>query len=452
MSCRVVLVGGGSYSWTPRLATDLFLKEGLHGGTLVLVDKDPEAVELLRRYATLLSEKIGTGWRVEVAALEPALEGADAVCISISTGDLDAMQLDYSIPEAFGVYHTVADTMGPGGISRSLRNIPVFLDIARKMERICPDTWLIHVTNPLNQLTRVVAKETAIKCAGLCHGYAGTVAFLATFLGAEIDEIDAVSVGVNHGTWLKEITVKGAPVDTSRVTVSDYMRFEAAREGPIETGTTDDEIEAMFPADTSLSYLLPFELFETLGVYPVGSAPHVAENFPFYLNDLETIRKHRIRRKGVLPMRRVGKESRKQQILDVLEGRKELESFKASREDFSSVVESLHTGKPSRVMATMANAGQITNLPPGVAVETWATVNRDGVTPADSGEVPASVLGILQPVIAEMELTVEAAIEGDRAKAAQAIYVSPMMHQKDRAVELVDRLIEATKEYLPQFG
>ena len=95
--------------------------------------------------------------------------------------------------------------------------------------------------------------------------------------------------------------------------------------------------------------------------------------------------------------------------------------------------------------------GQISNLPRGVAVETWATVNRDGITPADSGEVPASVLGILQPVIAEMELTVEAAVTGDRAKAAQAIYVSPMMHQKDRAAELVNRLIEATKEYLPQF-
>ena len=451
MGCKVVMIGGGSYAWTPRLATDLFLKEGLRGGSLVLVDTNREAAELLRRYTTLLSEKIGTEWRIAVSDLEPALDGADVVGISISTGDVETMHLDYTIPEAFGVYHTVADTTGPGGISRSLRNIPVFLDIARKMERHCPDAWLVHVTNPLNQLTHAVARETGIKCAGLCHGYAGTVAFLAKFFGVEIDDVDAVSVGVNHGTWLTEIAVKGAPVDRSRMTVRDYLRFEAAREGPIQTGTTDDEIEAMFPEDASLPYLLPFELFEMLGVYPIGQAPHVAENFSFYLNDLDTIRKHRIRRKGVLPMRRESKEQRKRDIIRVLDGRAELEQREASREDFSSVVESLFTGRPSRVMATMANTGQITNLPLGVAVETWATVNGDGITPVNSGEVPASILGILQPVIAEMALTVEAAVTGDRSKAVQAMYISPMVHRKDRAAELVDRLIEATKAYLPQF-
>ncbi|HUT22754.1 MAG TPA: hypothetical protein VM492_00260 [Sumerlaeia bacterium] len=451
MSCKMALIGGGSCNWTPTLAKDLFLREGLKGGELVLVDIDPEAAELLRRYCVLAAERAGTGWTVAVEDLEPALDGASAVCISIQTGDLDMMHLDYTIPEEFGVYHTVADSVGPGGVSRSLRNIPVFLDIARKMERRCPNAWMVHVTNPLNQLTRAVAKETSVRCAGLCHNYEGTIAFLARFFGVDVEDVEAVSVGVNHGTWLKDITVQGKPMDSAKLTVENYLRFEARQIGPIESGTTDDRIERMFGEDRTLSYLLPVELFEALGVFPVGSAPHVAENLPFYLNDLETIRRHRIRRKGVLPVRREAKKRRGGEILDIVEGRAELGELRASREGLSSVVESLATGKPSRVVATMPNAGQVSNLPPDVVVETWARVSGSGISPIASGPIPKAVLGLVQQVVGEIELTVEAAVAGDRKKAAQAMYVSPLLHEKDRAGELADRLIEATKDYLPQF-
>jgi alpha-galactosidase len=139
MGCKVVIIGGGSYTWTPTLAGDLFLKKGLCGSELVLVDIDPAAAETMKKYCGLMADKAGTGWKIRVEDLETALRDATVVCISISTGGLKAMALDYDIPEKYGVYHTVGDSVGPGGISRTLRNIPVFLDIARKMERLCPD-------------------------------------------------------------------------------------------------------------------------------------------------------------------------------------------------------------------------------------------------------------------------------------------------------------------------
>lgn len=452
MSVKIVLIGGGSYGWTPTLARDLFLRQGIAGGELRLVDIDPEALELLNRYCVTLADKCGSGWSVKSCGLDEALTGADTVCISISTGDVEAMHLDYTIPEEFGVYHTVADTVGPGGISRTLRNVPVFLDIARRMEKLCPDAWLVHVTNPLNQLTLAVAKESRIKVAGLCHNFVGTQGFLASYFGVEREAVEAVSVGVNHGSWLKNITIGGKPVDESRLNTREYLKFEAERKGPLKTGTTDDDIEAMFEGDHTLGYQLGIELFERLGYFPVGSAPHVAENLPYYLNDPDIIARHRIRRKGVLPGRRQGKDKKRQNIIDQLAGRAEWPELKPSFEGFSVAVESLHTGLPSRVMATMPNQGQVSNLPPGTPVETWASVDGAGIHPMVSGPVPMELLGLVQGVVSEIELSVEAAIEGDRDKVARAMFISPMLQNKDLAAELAKRLIEAHAGYLPQFA
>ena len=452
MDCRIVLIGGGSYNWTPTLAKDLFLREGLKGGELILVDIKPEAASLLEAYCKPLAERIRTGWTVRVAGLDEALDGAFAVCASISTGDLAAMDKDYHIPEEFGVYHTVSDTVGPGGISRSLRNIPVFVDFARRMEKRCPDAWLVHVTNPLTQITRAVCKASSIQAVGLCHNYAGTAAFLADFLAVAYEDIHAVSVGINHGTWLKDITVADRPIDAGRLTLSNYLEYEAGKRGAAVTiGTLDDQIEAMFDEDESLPYYLAFELYELFGYWPIGSAPHIAENWPFYLNDPATIRKHRIRRKGVLPGREEGRERNRKRIVDIVEGREDFGELRPSREGLSTIVESLYTGAESRAMVAMPNTGQITNLPEGVVVETWGTVGKGGVSPCDSGAVPDGLLGYVQLLIDEQELTVEAALSGDRDKVVRAMHISPLLQNKDAAAELTDRLLAATRQWLPQF-
>ncbi len=230
MGFRIVLIGGGSCLWTPTLAKDLFLRPGLAGSELVLVDIDADAAKLLQAYCRLAAERIGTRWKVSVASHRSALRGADLVCASISTGAFQAMHWDYTIPEQFGVYHTVGDTVGPGGISRTLRNVPIFVGFARMMEKLCPDAWMVHVTNPLSQLTRTVTKVSSIKCVGLCHNYAGTIAFLAKYFGVTPADVDAVSVGVNHGSWMKDITVKGRSARAG-LSLKKYLAFEAARKG-----------------------------------------------------------------------------------------------------------------------------------------------------------------------------------------------------------------------------
>lgn len=447
---KIVIIGGGSYAWTPTLAGDLFLRKPLNGGHLSLVDLDRKAAGEMAEYCGMMVEALQAGWTVSVDDLDTALQGADVVCVSISTGGLAAMHEDYHIPEKYGVYHAVGDTVGPGGISRTLRNVPVFCSIAEKMERICPDAWLIHVTNPLSQLTRAVAKTTSVKVAGLCHNFAGTISMLADYMGVGYGDIDAVSVGVNHYTWLKNVTCKGRPME-SEFSLDRYVAYFRKKNGLLVTNTTDDMINEHLSPGKNMEYYLNFALYEKLGYFPVGSSNHVAENLPYYCNDEQAMRTNHIRRKGVLPRRQNLIDARKAQIYGILRGEAELPKFKLSHEGLSSICESLYTGKPSRAIVTMANAGQISNLPLGTAVETWASVSSNGIHPEISGEVPDVVAGSMLTIVNEQELSVEAALTGDRKLLYQALYVSPLLHNKAAAERLGDELLEANKAYLPQF-
>lgn len=448
---KIVIIGGGSVNWTPHLATDLFLSESLRGNRLVLVDINPAAAELMQQYCRQLAERIGTGWTVEVAGMEPALDKADGVCVSISTGGYEAMHNDVTIPEQFGIYHSVGDTVGPGGISRTLRNVPVFVDIARKMEQRCPDTWLVHVTNPLAQLTRAVWRASGIRCLGLCHNFTGTRHLLAKYLGADPSDVFATSVGVNHFTWLKDITCRGKPVG-DRLTVRGYQEYEARKHGrPLHTGTTDDAIAAATGEDQTPRYLLNFVLYERLGVFPVGASSHVAESLPFFLNSPEAFRRHRIHRKPVLPARREAAEAARRHIVDVVEGREPFPEPERSADQVATVMAALCAGQPDEIMVNLPNEGQIPNLPRDAVVETWGMVSWNGAMPVQSGPVPLPLTGMLQEIVAEEELAVEAALTGDRRKVVQAMHTSPLVSDKDRAPELADLLLNANRKWLPQF-
>jgi alpha-galactosidase len=448
VACKIVFVGGGSFLWTERFAIDLFLKPALAGSSLVLVDIDPDARDLVADVCRLANAQAGAGWTVETAELDDALDGADYVVVQISTGGFAAMHLDYTIPEKYGVYHSVADTVGPGGISRTLRNVPVFVDLARRMEQRCPDAWMVHVTNPLAQLTRCVARSSDIKVVGLCHNFEGTMGVLARMLEVERDRLDADTYGVNHFTFLRNLTCDGAPVG-DRLTLDAYFAFHAAQTGTVATGTTDDQVNAM--TDGGIDDRLSYQLYDVLGDFPIGGAEHLAENFPYFLNDPDVIRKHRIRRKGVLPRRQEGKDEKRRRAEAIVAGHESLGELVGSREALADIVQALHTDIGCRAVVNLPNTGQIENLPRDAVVETWGEIGRDRITPLPAGSVPSATKGLLESIIAEEELAVEAALHGDRQALVQALFASPLMHRKDAVAELADELLAAHRDLLPQF-
>lgn len=447
---KFVLIGGGSYGWSPRIATDLFITPSLAGSRLVLVDTDDEALALMHRYLRMVATRVGTRWQVDTAEIDAALDRADGVCVSISTGGFDAMHHDYTIPERFGIYHSVGDTVGPGGISRTLRNVPVFVDISRRMERLCPDTWMVHVTNPLAQITRAVWKASEIRCVGLCHNFSGTRAMLARLLDATPPEVHAVSRGVNHFTWLSDITCRGRDV-AALLNVERYLAYEASKLTPADTTSLDEQIAAATGEDSGSRYLLNFQLHERFGMFPAGAASHVAENFPHYLHSMESVKRHHVKRKGVIPARVNGKAQNRRTILDRAEGRSPLPTPERSNEGVAELMAALCAGQTVNMVVNLPNRGQIPNLPADAVVETWAHATWNSIAPVHAGPVPISILGMLQSIVSEEEIAVDAALTGDRAKVRQAMHVSPLVRDKDRADELADALLSATQRWLPQF-
>ena len=446
MAWKIAVIGGGSVLWMPRLSCDMFLEPALDGSELVLVDIDPEAARLCRAYLERCVETLKVHWRISVADEDSALRGADCVAVSISTGGFEAMDKDYTVPERFGVFHAVGDTTGPGGIFRTLRNAPVFLALAKKMSRLCPDAWMLHVTNPLSQITRIVNASGLVRCAGLCHEAAIAQGHLREFFGiTDPADLDATVVGVNHFTLFTELVSSKIKDPMSRLTLANYLKFRAPE--AVGNGTVDDLV-VKGDAETYPLYF-NFFLAEILGVYPAAGSVHIAENFPRFLNDETLIGQFKLWRKGVLPRRPDNKRKLAEQLRETLEtGSTPPETAERSREMLADALVGLLAGEPRRIVATLPNQGQIGNLPRGASVETFAVVSKGGIAPVVSGDIPMSCYGFMASVAAEQELTCEAAVKRDRNLVRQALFASPLLHCKEKTDELMNALFEAEKAYL----
>ncbi|MEJ2210501.1 MAG: hypothetical protein P8129_15890, partial [Anaerolineae bacterium] len=171
MKPQVVIVGAGSAIFGLGTLATLVRSERLHGGTLGLVDLNAEGLELIDRLARRLNREWDAGLTIESSTRrEEVLPGSDFVIVSIEVGPREGMwRRDWEIPLEFGVRQPYGENGGPGGFAHTLRQVPEMLAIARDMERLCPDAWLINFTNPVPRLCLAVSRYSQIKTVGLCH-------------------------------------------------------------------------------------------------------------------------------------------------------------------------------------------------------------------------------------------------------------------------------------------
>src|SRR5450755_2858251 len=199
MAPKITFVGGGSYQWTSKLLIDLVNMPSLVDAEVVIEDIDPAPIPRMLELVDHIAKVRGIGLHATgTTDQKAALEGADYVVVCISTGALQSMALDISIPERYGIKQSVGDTVGPGGIVRSLRNIPIMVDIARDMEQVCPDAWMLNLTNPMTALTRSVLRETSINAVGLCHEVQLATFVLSLLLECDMRKMKLEIGGVNH--------------------------------------------------------------------------------------------------------------------------------------------------------------------------------------------------------------------------------------------------------------
>lgn len=426
MAVKTVFIGGGSYNWGPHIIRDFIVTPELRDSTLVLHDINHEAAARNLKIAELLKAKAGSKLRVEVVDdCRAALRDADYVALAISTGGLEAWRLDMEIPDRHGCRQTIADTVGPGGYSRALRNIPVIVGIARDMEEICPDAWLLNVTNPMTTLTRSVWRETSIRCIGLCHEVYGLLHRVEKWFSVSRDDISFNFAGVNHCGWLLDLRIKGQE--------GLAMLRQHWRENP--------------PKDM----VAPI-LFEVFGYPPVINGRHLSEFFPHFLTPASGYgEQYGFLDQMVTVKDRLSSMARsRENWLKMAEG-ENLPGLERGDEPIVPIIVAMETNRPVQFIANWPNAGQISNLPPDVVVETRAMADASGVTPMAAGPLPEGIRSVLDRHVSNQELIVEAAVKGDRGKALQAFVNDPLVNSIESAKAMLDELLAAHAQYLPQF-
>jgi len=424
---KIVIIGGGSYTWTHTIARDILVKKFLSGSELRLHDIDRKALDENTALVKKMAGKAGTNFKItKTLGLEKALKGADYVIVTISTGGLEAMRVDVEAPMKYGVFQPVGDTVGPGGISRALRSVPVFANIAKRMEELCPDAWLLNYTNPMTMLVRAVTKTSKIKCLGMCHELFGLFMHLSKMLKlGNWRNFEARVFGINHFVWASEIRHRGR--DVMRL-IRDYIKKHG----------------------TKGNMQVKLELFKLYGALPVAGDRHIVEFMPHFCNE-------RTNGGADFGVKLTSMEERygwlrdaRKLVADMISGRKKI-SMRQSCERVSDIIVALSGGRKEIDIVNLPNRGQIDNLPAESVVETMALIDAFGAHPLTVGEIPRPLQALFNLHIQKQEMTVEAALTGDRNLTLQALLIDPLVRDWKTAPAMLDEMLEGNKKYLPQF-
>lgn len=440
---KIAFIGGGSVQWTPMLVTDMALSETLAGAELVLHDIDAEALGLAARACQRIVEQVDGRMRITATTNRAdALRDATFVILCVSIGGLRAMHNDLTIPERFGIYQAVGDTVGPGGLARALRFIPFAVDVAREMEHLCPDAWLLNLTNPMTTICRSVSRATTVRAVGLCHEVdIFRRRHLAPLLNTPVEAITLEVAGINHLPAILRFRLggeDGAP--KLQAWLTEHSPFEFIHEH------LPDPSRDVFKDRLAVK----LSLFETLGVLFGAGDRHVAEFFPGFLTEAAA----RGARYGVVltmvEHRAANAQERREAIERFVGG--EPTKLERSDEQLVPVMAALAGGPRGRFVVNVPNVGQIDNLPRDVVVECTAEVDVLGVHPLAVGPLPYPVYAVMAPHVARQELAVEAALTGRREPARAAMAMDPLVPDPATVDPMLEALLVANENFAgPQF-
>jgi len=336
---------------------------------------------------------------------------------------------DFEIPKKYGLRQTIADTLGIGGIFRTLRTGPVMLDFARDMEAVCPDAWFLNYTNPMSMLAGIMLRGTAVKTVGLCHSVQVCAPHLLKHLGIEAKELQWKIAGINHQGWLLEITDGGRDL---------YPEIK--------------EKAAALNAEKKHGDMVRFEVMRRFGYYITESSEHSAEYMPYWIkkNYPELIERYNIPL-DEYPRRCVNQIKQWEKQRDELVSDKNL-SHTRTHEYASYIMEAMETDVPYRIGGNVMNTGLITNLPPNAVVEVPCMVDRNGVVPCHVGALPEACAALNRLMINSQLLTIEAVLTGRKDYVYQAAMLDPHTAAElsiDEIVAMCDDLFEAHGDWIP---
>lgn len=439
---KIVMVGGGSYGWSPCLISDLIQTPELEGSDVILLDINLAAAKEIKAVADRLCADNHKKFRFTATSNEDnAFKDADFVVITISTGGLDMMKHDLEIPEHYGIYQSGGDSVGPGGWSRLLRNVPVFEKMARKIERLSPHAVVLNYTNPMAGLTGVIAQTTSLRTVGLCHGIFSTYWLIRRIFQCEEKDISVRFGGVNHFFWLLDFKVNGR---------DGYTWLHRKLAGASIDEYLDKTPDGKNIGKRGMDHILLNEMLKEYGYLTYLDDRHTCEYFSTYLTDPKMIKRYRIHR-TTIGERKTGLRNARKKALDMASGKEPI--LPRSRETAIDMITAFVTNKPFVDVVNLPNIGQIENLPLGAVVETMGQVNSMGFMPIAIGPMPEILRGLTDVHCRVQKMALEAALTGDRKLAMEALMLDPLCAKlaPSDVRKMGLELLHATREYLPQF-
>lgn len=450
---KLAYIGGGSRGWAWGLMSDLANAEDMCGD-VYLYDIDFSAAKANETIGNKIKnlKKCKSAWNYKaVETLGEALSGADFVIISILPGTFDEMQSDVHTPEKYGIYQSVGDTTGPGGIIRALRTIPMFEVIAKAIKGNCPDAWVINYTNPMTLCVKTLYSVfPEIKAFGCCHEVFGTQKVLMEALSdiceikdAKRDDIKINVLGVNHFTWITRAQYKN--MDLFPI----YKKFaeKYASDGYVKSVDDNWMNNSFISAER-----VKLNLFLKYGVIAAAGDRHLAEfcEGAWFLKSPAQVKEWKFGLTTV-DYRKDDLKKRLEKSKRLLNDEEEFEIKETGEEGVRQIRALLGLGDLV-TNVNIPNIGQIPNLPIGAVVETNAVFSSDSVSPVFSGELPKSIYPLVSRIAGEQELVLNAALTRDLELAFLAFTNNPLVTlDMATAKALFDEMIENTKEYLGEY-
>ncbi|MEH7305517.1 6-phospho-beta-glucosidase [Neobacillus drentensis] len=431
---KIVTIGGGS-SYTPELIEG-FIKYynelPVRELWLVDVEEGKEKLEVVGNLAKRMVEKAGVPIKIHLTLdRKEALKSADFVTTQFRVGLLEARMKDESIPLKHGVLGQ--ETNGPGGLFKALRTIPVILDICREMEEVCPNAWLINFTNPAGMVTEAVLRYSNIdRVVGLCNVPIGMEMGVAKLLEVDPDRVRIDFAGLNHMVYGLNVFVDGVSVKDQVISfINDPKK-----------SITMQNIHAMGWEP---------EFLKALDVFPCPYHNYYYKSGDMLEKELKNYQEGGTRAEVVKKLEEELFELYRDPHLAIKPPQLEKRGGAYYSDAAVRLIHSMYTDKCDIQAVNTINKGAISSIPFDSAVEISCIITKDGPKPIAVGDLPIQVRGLVQQVKSFERVAIEAAISGDYATALLAMTINPFVPSDRVAKVILDEMLDAHKEYLPQF-
>jgi alpha-galactosidase len=425
---KFVFIGAGSTVFTLQLAGDILMEQFIDGGTLALVDIDEKKLKDVTEGVKRLVTHTGRDFAVESHThYSTALKDADFIFFTYAVGSIESWKQDIEICTRHGVAQSVGDTIGPGAMIRILRSIPLALEIAHRMEEVCPEAYIINYTNPEGAQCLAIQAYSKIRCFGLCHGTPGTASELAekVFKVSE-NRLKYEAAGVNHLTWFTRLSIDGEDV---------YPKLWKALES----------------SEFGKKQQVSLDLYRIFGLYPAPGDRHVEEFFSAFLKDRVMKERDLAWKNNDFKAVDSWREQDRVKLEGLIRENKGHEAFfQGSGETATHFIKALATGEVTTEMVNLQNKGYIENVSRDMIVEVPAFIDSFGLHPQTVGRLPAGIAAKCDILGREYDLLVASAVNCDRDLLLQAAYLDPLMANCDYPEKLLEEILRENLRYLPE--